>query len=310
MNILLVDSGVSPGSGSQAPLIIDGLARALHDGGAKVALTTTTSGNGLLKTEVVRYDDRGLPVIAITTDETVPRPRAYDDVQLRHRFGQVLDAVRPDVVLFHNITLHGLEVVEWARNKGVPAAVLMHDSWWLCERHTMLRSTGRGCGQDSLRLDVCATCVADVPGQRRNHRRAVSAANSCGAVMTSNNWWFDLALSAGIESGRLRMTPSDQPVAAAAEGPVVPGCLRLGYAGGTTEAQGYSALVAALRRIRRSDYELHVIDPSGHGDHPGSANRLLWPVSGYVIAGPSTSAKGSTASSATSMFLSTRVWVQ
>jgi hypothetical protein len=187
-------------------------------------------------------------------------------------------------VLFHSLGQFGLDVVAWTQQEGVPTAALMYDPWWMCERQTMLRSTGEACGQSALNLDVCATCVPDVPGLGRNQRRAMNALNACDLVLTPNEWWFELTRSAGVEEGRIRITAPDLPVATEAEVADAPGCLRLGYAGGTTDAQGYVALVAALRQIRRSDYELHVIDPSAQREHPGSANPGVWPVSGYVIA--------------------------
>ena len=63
-----------------------GLAHALRDGGDDVALVTSTRGNGLLKTEVVRYDALESPDdLAITTNQQSVRGRGASTTTSRSR---------------------------------------------------------------------------------------------------------------------------------------------------------------------------------------------------------------------------------
>lgn len=207
MHVMIVDSAVAPGRTGESSLIAERIAAEVRAAGHHPVLVSTTRRNGLPRGNLVRYALDEIPVVAVTTDHPTQEDRAFADARIARRFHQVLTALEPDVVVFHDVQQFGIESVRRTTAAGVPAVVVMHDPWWICERQHMIRSTGEPCLQTDFDLDVCATCVDQITETRRHHRAALEVLNAVRAVVVSDRAWAAMLHSAGVRAGLIRVVP-------------------------------------------------------------------------------------------------------
>lgn len=80
-------------------------------------------------------------------------------------FRQVLHAVRPDIVHFHNLPWLGAGLLSIARSTGARSLVTLHDTWGFCLRQTRLRDGLEVC-ENFAECDVCLASVSGSYGER------------------------------------------------------------------------------------------------------------------------------------------------
>jgi glycosyltransferase involved in cell wall biosynthesis len=198
------------------------------------------------------------------------------------RIEQVLHMVHPDLVHFHAVQDLGVDMVRAVQDAGVPTVVTLHDAWWLCERQFMVRANGQGCAQTWIDPRVCATCVPDAEAHELRQQESLAILGRAGAVLAPSRYWAGLMGASGVAAGRVRVNANG--VIAPREGfsrPPRQGVLRLGYVGGLSNVKGFRHIVRALAELRRSDYELLVVDSFLNLGRP-SMSAADWPVSGLV----------------------------
>lgn len=118
----------------------------------------------------------GLPVTRVHYWQHLHADREhleYEHPYLGWRFGQALDAIRPDVVHFFHLRFLGGNLIDEARSRDIKSVVHLMDFWFLCPRVTLVRGDGSLCAgppRDGLR---CVPCTApelereiDAAGQR------------------------------------------------------------------------------------------------------------------------------------------------
>lgn len=261
MRIAVANVHFAPDSFGGATVVAEEMARGLRGRGHEVFIFTTTVDSRLDEHRLHRYERWGVPVTAIRVPDRPTPEQEYASAPVAEQFDRFLAAVRPDVVHLHALQTLGVGVAEVAQARGVPVVVTLHDAWWLCERQFMIRETGEYCGQQAIDDAVCATCVPDPAAHLQRQRRSLAILNRCAAVLTPSSFWRDLMVASGVRAdvahvnsnGVSRPSPGWQR--SQHTGPA-----RIGYIGGLSPVKGYPQLVAALRGIRRSDYELHVVD--------------------------------------------------
>jgi glycosyltransferase involved in cell wall biosynthesis len=125
--------------------------------------------------------------------------REIDDPPIAAAFAQILDAVRPDVVHFHNLHNLGASLMDHTAARGVPAYFTTHNYWLICPRAYLLDADGQICpgpGDGS----ACATCVGgdDITGhQARLSEIRTRAERSLTAVLAVSDAVRRTLLAAG-----------------------------------------------------------------------------------------------------------------
>jgi len=215
------------------------------------------------------------------------RPRwNFDNPLLEAWFRDHLDKRRPTLVHFHSGYLMGAGPLRAVRQAGVPMVLTMHDYWFLCPRHTLLRSDGSLCTEIPADPGVCARCVArgdavmSVTGrlagltarmgmgrllrlyektdlaqgralQLQRRRTLAEALRWPAAVHVLSRFMAERA-SALVPAGRLHCIPcgvDPAPADLARPAQEATGPLRFGYTGQLAEHKGVHLLVQAFRSL-------------------------------------------------------------
>ncbi len=85
--------------------------------------------------------------------------RELDDPPITRAFAATLDAVKPDVVHFHNLHNLGVALLDETAARGLPAYFSTHNYWLICPRAYLLTGEGSMCGGPGDRGGDCASCV-------------------------------------------------------------------------------------------------------------------------------------------------------
>lgn len=261
MRVMIVNVHFAPESFGGATLVAEETAIRLRRSGHEVIVVTGTGEEHLPPGQMRRYEALDLPVVAIRHAAAPDPSSQYDNPAATGRFREILDATRPDVVHFHAMQGLGVGLVEAAQEAGIPTVVTLHDAWWLCERMFMVRGNGEYCGQVAIDPDVCATCIPHPVEHRERQERSLRILNACARVLTPSAFWRDIMVASGVDAERAHVNANG--VSRPAPGwrhPSHGGPVRLGFVGGVNDVKGYHQVVKALRSLRRSDYELLVVD--------------------------------------------------
>lgn len=212
----------------------------------------------------------------------------YDNPLLGEWFDQYLQRRRPDVVHFQAGYLLGIAPLRVAHRHKLPTVLTLHDYWFICPRHTLLRSDGTLC--DPIPADPigCAWCrFAERDKVRKinlysgglleyamrgvglEKQRELYADRRCRLVAAIH--WADVVIS---PSKFLARRVRDTLGAGAPEIKVLRYGLdlsrfahlkrapspkvRVGYVGQIAPHKGVHLLCEAFRRLRNDDVELHI----------------------------------------------------
>lgn len=201
---------------------------------------------------------------------------SWIDPRADHDFAGVLEREAPDVVHFHHLAGWGPRCIAIAREHGCGVVATLHDVHALCDRGTLLSSSGEPCAKFGAE---CAECLAHLPlvppcegaeraerlvaaqVERREHfRRALLQANA--VIVPSRFLARTFAQAAFLEGVLVEI------LSAGTHGPLHKprvrkgGRLRLGFLGDLGPASGADVLATALRGLARAPVELHVHGPA------------------------------------------------
>ncbi len=128
------------------PQAIGGATRVVHDNvtdfinefgdQAEVCIFTTTNGETpyLLK----KYIHDGIPVTAVTTDNSPELESRVTDNRMGAAFAEFLNEYKPDLIHFHCIQRLTSSVVSEARKAEIPYIITAHDGWWISDKQFLV----------------------------------------------------------------------------------------------------------------------------------------------------------------------------
>jgi glycosyltransferase involved in cell wall biosynthesis len=158
MRICLVVHGFPPVERTGVENYTLGLAKALARAGHRVEVFVPRKDPLLADLALRREERGGYAVNWITNNHDPSGPReALMVPELVRAFRAFLERERPEIVHFQHLIKLGLELVDVARERGLPTAYTAHDYYPVCHRYTLLRP-------DLSRCDVrgdsraCARC--------------------------------------------------------------------------------------------------------------------------------------------------------
>ncbi|MEO1694750.1 MAG: glycosyltransferase, partial [Pseudomonadota bacterium] len=195
----------------------------------------------------------------------------------------VVDAVEPDVAHIHCVQDIGAGLISELSQRNIPIAVTVHDCWWICERQFMINTDQKYCHQTKIDLSVCRFCVPDIAFTRRRNDYLRRQLNACELVLFPSDFQRDLFVANDFAADRCRVNKNGVAMPAASfERTERPDAtkVRFGFVGGPGPIKGAPQIVKAFRDIKRTDYELQVVDAARHIGHSWTDS------GGWQIPGP------------------------
>ena len=239
LRMLSVNIFYHPRSFGGATIVAENVNRSLHEQhGVDVRVFTALPESVARPYALHRYEVDGIGVFGMGLPEGIHDEAAgFDNPAAVRCFGEVLDAVQPDVVHFHCVQGIGVGAVDLCRERGVPYAITLHDAWWLCGRQFMIDREGRYCGQTKIDADICGACVENRKRNVERTRRARAALGGAALLMTPSRFFADFHIANGFPDVQVNKNGITKPASTARvrrEGRV-----RVGYVGGNTPIKGF-----------------------------------------------------------------------
>lgn len=286
MNILLPVHHFLPNYRAGAEMYTAKLARRLRTRGHVVEIAAIESiergGANELMVEQDTYDGVTVYRLSFNLAAAPDRDRwLFDNPLLGAWFDRYFREHRPDVVHFQAGYLLGVAPIFAAKANRIPSVLTLHDYWFLCPRHTLLRGDGAVCEEIPVEPAACVWCnrlmqrrfqwldrmtigqagkVAahndlfhqrSVIQTRRN--RMVEALDQVDAILSPSQFLAQVMASI-VPPGRIevlrfgldRPDGSQQATVGESDG------LCFGYIGQLAEHKGVHLLIEAFRRLRAS----------------------------------------------------------
>jgi glycosyltransferase involved in cell wall biosynthesis len=258
LRVLMANVFYAPRSYGGATIVVEEMARRLHARDDTDIVIATTLGD-VARQAMTRVVQDGITVFALPTSHG-DIIADYDDPDVARLFGQVLDAVLPDIVHLHSVQRLSGSLAMACRARGVKLVITLHDPWWLCARQFMVREDGTYCFQKRIDLHVCEACL---PGWRHLGQRAAllrDALDAADLLISPSAAHRDLYLAQDIAPERIVVAPNGVRLPGTAVARMPAARLRFGYVGGNEKVKGYGLVRQAFGALQRADWELILVD--------------------------------------------------
>jgi glycosyltransferase involved in cell wall biosynthesis len=202
----------------------------------------------------------------------------YDNPLVSSQVEAILEELRPDVVHCTHAMKLSAGVLEACYGLGIPVLVSLSDFWFLCARHTLLRSDGAVC-EGPADTDACFTCTQAIHGfddgpreraavqARADHLRSVVL--RADRILSFSRFLHDTFVRNGYPPERLVYMPHGLEATGLERAPVPGHRARFVLAGNLVEHKGQHVALAALRARPDLDVELVVHGPLREGEPYG-----------------------------------------
>jgi glycosyltransferase involved in cell wall biosynthesis len=228
-----------------------------------------------------RYEHDGVQIFAVPVVEDGDSIAQFDNPAIADMFGDILDAVQPDVVHLHSVQWLSATVARVCRERGIPYVITVHDAWWLCPRQFMVTAADKYCGQTSIDIHVCEACE---PGARHLQLRRdvlVEALHGAALLLSPSEAHRALYVANGIAPGHIQVAPNGVRLPTEALARPMRDTVRFGYVGGAVAVKGFPLVRGAFEALRRPDWELVLVDNTLSLGFP-SVDAKNWKVRGGI----------------------------
>jgi glycosyltransferase involved in cell wall biosynthesis len=279
LRVLMANVFYAPRSYGGATLVVEELARRLHartDTEVHIVASLPQEADPHC---IVRREQDGIAVFELPVDGDMVGE--FDDPLTGRAFGQVLDAVRPDVVHLHSVQGLSASLATACLARDIRYVITLHDAWWVCARQFMVRADGTNCHQAAIDLRVCQDCV---PGARHLQQRQVllrAALDGAAGLISPSEAHKALYVANGIQAERIRVMPNGVRLPPGKLTRTPARHLRFGYVGGDAEVKGFSIVRRAFEALERNDWELVLVDNTLNLGY-SSVDASGWRVGGVV----------------------------
>ena len=248
MKALYVNALYPPHIGGGAEVVLAGMVRGFRERGQDVAVLTTHGGAGVLRDQV-----DGVPVYRIGSKNVYwqfpQREHSASARMLWHALdsynlpagrqaGALIDEIRPDLIVCHNLA--GLSVSVWAEaeRRGIPVVQVLHDYYTLCPKSTMFRGD-RPCSGS------CRSCGVFRLPQRGASKAVAAVVGVSRAILDthlSRGMFADARIQAVVHNARSLPPPRERQTG---------GPFTFGFIGGLTDVKGVDLLARAFSTVAR-----------------------------------------------------------
>jgi glycosyltransferase involved in cell wall biosynthesis len=259
-----------PQSFGGATIVAEEMARRLHgrdDTVVYVATGADAADPRLLPGQALfRYDMPvpGRPAMMVAALR-LPGPDAilgFDNPRMGQTFGDLLDAVRPDVVHLHAIQGMSASIALACLERRIPYVVTLHDAWWLCARQFMVQGDGTYCFQTKIDIRVCEACVPGAPHLRPRYALLMEVLRGAALLLAPSESHRGLYLAQGLAPSQIKVAPNGVrgPASPPAPRPLSPGRLTFAYVGGDVAVKGFDLVRRVFESLPRADWRLVMVD--------------------------------------------------
>jgi glycosyltransferase involved in cell wall biosynthesis len=286
LHILQVNILFRPQSFGGATIVMEELTRHLQRRpDTRVSVFTSAPAGWMKPYAVERTEEDGVTVFRIGIQDRPGWLEASWDETAAEAFREVLRALRPDVVHFHAVQGIGAASLQACRDEGIPFVVTLHDAWWVCERQFLVTGEGKYCGQQKIKLNVCATCVANIGTTVIRNLRLRQALESADLLLTPSQHWRRFYLANDFAPERVVVNENGIPLPTAPKPNQGPAKLRFGFVAGAEAVKGFPLLKRTFEALDRDDWELVLVN---HGLAVGmdSYADVRWKARGTITVVP------------------------
>ncbi|MDP6423691.1 MAG: glycosyltransferase family 4 protein [Planctomycetota bacterium] len=236
------------------------LAKQLVALGHRVVIYTTESDGDAEHSLLRRKEYDGLEVWEAVHNNWFPDfEHSYADAEKERQFGEVLDAVQPDVVHAQHLFKHSMGYVALAKQRGLSVVYTLHEFLLMCPRNGWLVRPGwELC--EGPEPAACAECVTFLPapsegsyldavGQRR---RVIDAALAeVDLFISPSRFLRERFVNEGmIDADRILYSDNGMPTSGYAETPHARvESVRFGFVGTIAEWKGVHLIVEAMNGL-------------------------------------------------------------
>jgi O-antigen biosynthesis protein len=261
LHILQVNILFRPQSFGGATIVMEHLIRHLHGRpDTRVSVFTSAPAGWVKPYAVERSEDDGVTVFRIGLQDRQGWLEESWDETAAEAFREVLRALRPDVVHFHAVQGIGAASLQVCHDEAIPFVVTLHDAWWVCERQFLVTGEGQYCGQQKIRLNVCASCVANIGSTVIRNLRLRHALDNADLLLTPSQHWRRFHLANGFAPDRVVVNENGIPLPAGKSPNRASGPLRFGFVAGAEAVKGFPLLKRTFEALQRDDWELILIN--------------------------------------------------
>lgn len=281
LRVIAVNVFFEPRSFGGATIVAEQMAHRLNDRPDTEIIVFTTAPDGAAAPyEVLRYTAGSIPVFAVCLPTLHDPALDFDTHHTVRSFREVLLLTTPDVVHFHSIQGLGALLLKVCEEENVPVVVTLHDAWWICNKQFMIKGDGKYCFQKCIDLNVCSTCVADPGLNIYRQYRLRDMLDRANLLLAPSNFFHGIYASNGFSLDRLKVNRNG--VTRPASFQRRPSAkLRFGYVGGNSRVKGAHLIQKVFKDLKRSDYELVIIDNLLSLGVPSITVRD-WPITGKL----------------------------
>ncbi|MDD2919834.1 glycosyltransferase [Rhodoferax sp.] len=205
-----------------------------------------------------RYEADGINVFGVVLPEPLDAREQFENPHCLSAFASVLAVLQPDVVHFHSIQGLGVGLLDVCAQKGIEYVVTLHDAWWLCGRQFMINRQGRSCGQETIDLGVCATCVDSHHLNLYRSKRLHDALHKAAALLAPSRYFADFYRANGFAKVQVNKNGIVKPGTAMRLRHT--GHLRFGYVGGNTPIKGFHLVRQVFSELAGAKASLVLVD--------------------------------------------------
>nr|WP_294508374.1 glycosyltransferase [uncultured Rhodopila sp.] len=261
LHVLQVNILYRPQSFGGATIVMEEMTRLLaQDRGTRVSVFTSAPAGWLKPYAIERSEENGIPVFRIGLQDRAGWMQEAWDEHAAEAFREVLRALRPDVVHVHAIQGIGAGCVDMCREENIPVVVTLHDAWWLCERQFLVTGEGKYCGQQTINLNVCATCVPDIGATVLRNLRLRQALDGADLLLAPSQHWRRFYLANGVAAERVVVNENGINLPSRPKPNEGATRLRFGFVAGAEAVKGFPVLKRAFEALQRDDWELVLVN--------------------------------------------------
>lgn len=233
-----------------------------------------------------RYEDHGSLIYSVDLTPLFHDSQKIYNIEVVEPFEMVLDAVKPDIVHFHAIQEMGLQMLTVCQNRAIPYVITLHDSWWLCNRHFMVKSNGKYCFQNKIDLRICQACEPQTTYLTERYMMMKQGLQNAALLLSPSETHRQLYIANDIDEALLKVNRNGivRPKKTRPSRPKnTP--LRFGFVAGDEVIKGAVVVQKAFKSLTRSDWELKIIDSKiNMGYDPIDTSK--WRMKGKVVTLP------------------------
>ncbi|WP_321491135.1 glycosyltransferase [uncultured Hyphomonas sp.] len=263
LKVLVANVFYAPRSFGGATIVAEEVVSKMADDPDLDFLVFTSLGEDTHPYARKRYFAKGVDCLGVKIPAFTDRAMEYENLQMQDEFRQVLESYRPDIVHFHCVQEISASIMDACIELGIPYVITLHDTWWLCERHFMVKSDNKYCFQEQIDLNVCRTCV-DNFGYTVLRRAALKKyLDNAALLLAPSEFLRSLYISNGVDPERIRLNKNGVrvPEALVQKTPRKGGKIRFAYVGGDHPVKGVNLVSRAFSELEEdSKAELLVVD--------------------------------------------------